>query len=106
MSYQYYTNSTKNCFLSNGNLIIEARKETMASFNYTSARMTTQNKKVFKFGRIDIRAKLRWAKVSGLRFGCSEKISIRWVACCGEIDIMELVGTIRQGYMVLYIGKH
>src|SRR5665647_958549 len=55
---EYYTNNPKNCFLSNGNLIIEARKEAMGGFNYSSTRMNTQNKKTFKFGRIDIRAKL------------------------------------------------
>ncbi len=91
---QYYTNSTKNCFVSNGNLIIEARKETIAPFNYTSARMTTQNKKNIKFGRIDIRAKLPVAK--GLwpaLWMLGENItSVGWPAC-GEIDIMELVGT-------------
>ena len=91
---QYYTNSPKNCFLSNGNLVIEARKETMASFNYTSARMTTQNKKVFKFGRIDIRAKLPVGKgIWPALWMLGENIgSVGWPAC-GEIDIMELVGT-------------
>ena len=55
---EYYTNNPRNVFVSNGNLIIEARKEIIDSFNYTSARMTTQDKKSFKFGRIDIRAKI------------------------------------------------
>ncbi len=91
---QFYTNSTKNCFVSNGNLIIEARKEVVAPFNYTSARMTTQNKKNFKFGRIDIRAKLPVSK--GLwpaLWMLGENItSVGWPSC-GEIDIMELVGT-------------
>ncbi len=39
---EFYTTSTKNTFISNGNLIIEARKEAMGGFNYTSGRMTTQ----------------------------------------------------------------
>ncbi len=55
---EYYTNSQKNTLVSNGNLIIEARKESIGSFNYSSARLTTQNKKSFTFGRVDIRAKL------------------------------------------------
>jgi beta-glucanase (GH16 family) len=91
---QYYTNSTKNCFVSNGNLVIEARKETIAPFNYTSARMTTQHKKNFRFGRIDIRAKLPVGKgIWPALWMLGENItSVGWPAC-GEIDIMELVGT-------------
>ena len=91
---EYYTNSVKNCFVSNGNLIIEARKETMAGFSYTSARMTTQNKKNFKFGRIDIRAKLPVGKgIWPALWMLGENInSVGWPAC-GEIDIMELIGT-------------
>lgn len=91
---QYYTNSTKNCFVSNGNLIIEARKESIAPFNYSSARMTTQHKKNFRFGRIDIRAKLPVGKgIWPALWMLGENISsVGWPAC-GEIDIMELVGT-------------
>ena len=33
---EYYTNNLKNTFISNGNLIIEARKESMNGFNYSS----------------------------------------------------------------------
>lgn len=91
---EYYTNSLKNTFVSNGNLIIEARKEALSGFNYTSGRLTTQNKKQFKFGRIDIRAKLPvgkgiWPALWMLGANIS---SVGWPAC-GEIDIMELIGT-------------
>lgn len=91
---EYYTNSLKNVFLSNGNLIIEARKEAISGFNYSSARLTTQNKKNFKFGRIDIRAKLpvsqgMWPALWMLGANIS---SVSWPAC-GEMDIMELIGT-------------
>ena len=90
---EYYTNSTKNAFVSNGNLIIEARKESVGSFNYSSARLTTANKKFFTYGRIDIRAKLPKTKgiwpalwMLGTNIG-----SVGWPAS-GEIDIMELLG--------------
>ena len=91
---EYYTNSAKNTFISNGNLIIEARRETFDRFNYTSGRMTTQGKKYFTSGRIDIRAKLPvgkgiWPALWMLGNNIS---SVGWPAC-GEIDIMELVGT-------------
>ncbi len=91
---EYYTKSSKNCFLSNGNLIIEARKEAIGGFNYSSTRMTTQNKKTFKFGRIDIRAKLPVSKGMwpALWMLGSNISSVGWPAC-GEMDIMELIGT-------------
>lgn len=90
---EYYTNSNKNIFVSNGNLVIEARKESISGFNYTSARITTQNKKVFTHGRIDIRAKLPVAKgIWPALWMLGNNISaVGWPAC-GEIDIMELVG--------------
>jgi len=90
---EYYTNSLKNSFLSNGNLIIEARKETIGAFNYSSCRMTTQDKKIFRYGRIDIRAKLPvgngiWPALWML----GSNISTAGWPACGEIDIMELIG--------------
>lgn len=90
---EYYTNNPKNTFVSNGNLIIEARKETIGGFNYSSGRMTTQNKKTFTFGRIDIRAKLPVGKGiwPALWMLGSNISSVGWPAC-GEIDIMELIG--------------
>jgi len=91
---EYYTNSPKNTFLSNGNLIIEARKESINGFNYSSGRMTTQNKKTFTFGRIDIRAKLPTGKgIWPALWMLGTNINIVSWPACGEIDIMELIGT-------------
>jgi beta-glucanase (GH16 family) len=91
---QNYTNRPQNVFLSKGNLIIEARKESLGGFNYTSARMTTKGKRFFTFGRIDIRAKLPVSKgMWPALWMLGENIStVNWPAC-GEIDIMELVGS-------------
>jgi beta-glucanase (GH16 family) len=91
---EYYTGSIKNAFLSNGNLIIEARKESVGGFQYTSARLTTQGKKNFTFGRIDIRAKLPVGKGIWPAFWMlgSNISTVGWPAC-GEIDIMELIGS-------------
>jgi beta-glucanase (GH16 family) len=91
---EFYTASPRNIFISNGNLIIEARKETVDRFNYTSGRMTTQEKKYFKFGRIDIRAKLPVGKGiwPALWMLGTNITSVGWPAC-GETDIMELIGT-------------
>jgi hypothetical protein len=90
---QYYTDRVDNSFLSDGNLVIEANKESYMGHQYTSARIVTQNKKLFRYGRIDIRAILPegqgvWPALWMLGTNIS---SVGWPAC-GEIDIMELVG--------------
>jgi len=90
---EYYTNSTKNAFLSSGCLVIEARNEVYAGSNYTSARINTQGLQSFQYGRIDIRAKLpvgsgAWPALWMLGSNYS---SAGWPTC-GETDIMELMG--------------
>jgi beta-glucanase (GH16 family) len=103
---EYYTNSSKNTLVSNGNLIIEARKESMGGFNYTSARLTTQNKKTFTYGRVDMRAKLPKGKGiwPALWMLGSNINSVGWPAS-GEIDIMELLGhEITKSYGTLHYG--
>jgi beta-glucanase (GH16 family) len=91
---EFYTASTANTFLSDGKLIIEARKDNISGYKYSSGRMTTKTKKEFKFGRIDIRAKLPVGKGiwPALWMLGSNINSVGW-PLCGEIDIMELVGT-------------
>ncbi len=89
-----YTNSSKNSFITNGGyLVIEARQETPGGTDYTSARLQTKGKKEFKYGRMDIRAKLPkgkglWPAIWMLGSNIS---TTPWPAC-GEIDIMELLG--------------
>src|SRR5579875_4182 len=103
---EYYTNSPKNVFVSNGNLIIEARKEAIGGFQYSSARITTQNKKAFTYGRIDIRAKLPKGKGiwPALWMLGSNISTVGWPAC-GEIDIMELLGhENNKSYGTLHYG--
>lgn len=88
-----YTSRSQNAFQSKGNLIIEARKESLAGSSYTSARMITKSKKVFTFGRIDVRAKVPtgkgiWPAIWMLGNNIDQ---VNWPAC-GEMDIMELLG--------------
>ena len=90
---EYYTSRPQNVFLSSGNLIIEARKENYSGNYYTSARITTQGKEEFTYGRIDIRAKLpvatgMWPALWMLGSNIS---AVGWPEC-GETDIMELIG--------------
>lgn len=90
---QYYTDRESNAMVENGVLTITARKESFSGMAYTSARITTQNKFDFKYGRIEARIKLPYGQgiwpafwMLGANFN-----SIGWPAC-GEIDIMEMVG--------------
>ena len=90
---QYYTNRPENVRVEAGKLVIEARKESLNGFQYTSTRMKTQDKQVVRLGRIDIRAKLPkgqgiWPALWMLGNNIPQ---VGWPAC-GEIDIMELVG--------------
>jgi len=90
---QYYTPRDKNIFIENGFLVIEARKEKYHSAKYTSARINTIDKKVFKYGRIEVRAKLpkgkgTWPAIWML----GENRETAGYPACGEIDIMEFVG--------------
>jgi beta-glucanase (GH16 family) len=98
---QYYTSDSTNARIENGNLVIEARKESRGGKNYTSARLLTQGKASWTYGRIEIRAKLpkgigSWPAIWMLGDNFS---TIGWPAC-GEIDIMEHVG--KEQDMVLW----
>lgn len=88
---QFY--KKENTTLADGNLIITAKKEDAGTRNYTSSRLNTQYKKSFKFGRVDIRAKL--PKGQGFWPGfwmLGENIDdVAWPKT-GAIHIMEMVG--------------
>ncbi len=91
---QYYTESRlENARVEEGNLIIEARKESWEDFDYTSARLVTRGKESWTYGRFEVRARLptgtgTWPAIWMLGTNISE---VGWPAC-GEIDIMENVG--------------
>jgi beta-glucanase (GH16 family) len=88
-----YTSGVKNSFLSNGYLILEARKEKSGGNNYTSARIISKDKKTFTCGRIDIRARLPKGKgIWPALWMLGNNISQTPWPACGEIDIMELLG--------------
>lgn len=94
---EYYTNNTTNVSVQNGCLQITALNSpnyNNSGFNYTSARITTQNKYSFTYGRVDIRAKIpgdpgTWPALWLLGNNIS---TVNWPAC-GEIDMME-AGTV------------
>lgn len=90
---QTYTNRIQNLQLENGFLKITARKESLQGKSYTSARINTQDKFSFQYGRIVVRAKLpkiagTWPAVWMLGDNYS---NVGWPRC-GEIDFIEQNG--------------
>lgn len=88
---QYY--QEENATVDDGRLTIEAREEIIQGSNYTSARLTTQGKQEFQYGRIDIRARAPYGQGlwPALWMLGSDYSTAGW-PFCGEIDIMEMVG--------------
>lgn len=89
---EYYT-AGDNATVTNGNLIIEARKESKNGKNYTSTRLQSLGKQSFKFGRIDIRAKM--PKGQGIwpaLWMLGDNFPTAGWPACGEMDILELLG--------------
>ena len=92
---QFYTD--KNHSFVDGNLVIEAKKESISGSEYSSTRIHTDNKFEIKYGRIDIRANMPSATGSWVAFWLMNKdYSIndpadKWPSG-GEIDIMEYLG--------------
>lgn len=108
---QYYTKGRiQNAVVENGMLVIEAIRERFKNpqydsaektewrksrefAEYTSASLTTQKRASWKYGRIEVRAKLpagrgMWPAIWMLGANIDR---VGWPAC-GEIDIMEYVG--------------
>lgn len=85
---QTYTQN--NHFFKDGNLVIQVKKE---GNTYTSTRITTQNKKMFQYGKIEARIKIPTGKGIWPAFWMlgSNISKVNWPKC-GEIDILEYVG--------------
>ena len=88
---QYYLEDNIN--VSNGTLKIHVKKEDKSGFQYTSGRLKTQYGYSFKYGRVDVRAKLpsnqgTWPAIWMLG---NTHSSVGWPRC-GEVDIMEQTG--------------
>ena len=90
---QFYTARPENARVENGALVIEARKEQYSSSEYTSARLKTEGRATFRFGRLEARIRIPrgqglwpafWALGEDLR-------TVGWPRC-GEIDVMENIG--------------
>lgn len=108
---QRYTNSTQNTYLKDGNLVIQPIKtvdEITGEVTYTSGRINTRNKVDFKYGKVEVRAKL--PKGQGIwpaiwMMPTDEDLYGGWPKC-GEIDIMELLGNDpSKVYQTLHYAK-
>jgi beta-glucanase (GH16 family) len=94
---QYYTTSTNNSRIENGNLVIELREDSANSYpgnDYTSARLKSLGLQAWTYGRIEARIRLPYGAASGLwpafwMLG-TDFPEIGWPHC-GEIDIMEYI---------------
>ncbi|MFA0963829.1 family 16 glycosylhydrolase [Roseivirga sp. BDSF3-8] len=84
---------SENVSVANGHLVIEAREERTGAKAYTSGRIKTEGKQSFKYGRIDIRAKMPRGKGMwpALWMLGANHSTAGWPAS-GEIDIMEMIG--------------
>jgi len=90
---QYYTDRADNVTVADGVLKIIAKKESHEGSEYTAARLKTEGKFDFTYGRVDVKAKLpsgggTWPAIWMLGSNFS---TVGWPAC-GEIDIMEHKG--------------
>jgi beta-glucanase (GH16 family) len=92
---EYYTDRPENSYITNGCLVIEARKESFHGSNYTSARLKTLGLHSWKYGRVEARINLPagqgvWPAFWMLGENLPE---VGWPAC-GELDIMEHVSSL------------
>ncbi|MBF2708592.1 glycoside hydrolase family 16 protein [Flavobacterium soyangense] len=105
---QYYTNRPENISVSNGTLKINTIKESYLGSNYTSARIITKGKFSFKYGTVEIKAKMpigggTWPALWMLG---SNIDTAPWPAC-GEIDMMEHLGNqLNKIYGTLHYPGH
>jgi len=90
---QYYTDRPGNIRIEDGALVIEARKEDYEDSKYTSARIKTEHKKFWTYGKIEARIKLPRGKGIWPAFWMlGESFNATNWPGCGEIDIMEMIG--------------
>jgi beta-glucanase (GH16 family) len=90
--FEYDTARHENSYTTNGNLVIEARRENYLGNAFTSARMLTQGRFAFKYGTLEARIKMPntanglWPAFWMLGNNFS---GIAWPGC-GEVDIVEM----------------
>ncbi len=108
---QSYTKSSDNVYVKDGNLVIQpvkAKDAVTGNITYSSGRINTREKADFKYGKIEVRAKL--PKGQGIwpaiwMMPTREDLYGGWPKC-GELDIMELLGNDpAKVYQTLHYSK-
>ena len=96
---QIYTTNEANANIGSdeGNSVLRITALEEGPDNYTSARLTTENKVSVRYGRVDVRARLPqgkglWPAIWMLGDNIDQ---IDWPGC-GEIDIMEVLGNLPE----------
>lgn len=98
---QYYRR--ENATIEDNALVITARREDFGGYRYTSARMKTQDRRTFKYGRIEARMKLpafmgAWPAFWMLGANLPQ---VGWPAS-GEIDVMEHINAEDRSYGTIH----
>jgi beta-glucanase (GH16 family) len=96
---EYYTPRSKNIRVENGNLVIEAIEERFVGpdgvrRDYTSARLKTEAHFSQRYGRFEARIQIPSAQGTWPAFWMlGDDYSVKGWPACGEIDVMESVGS-------------
>lgn len=89
---QFYTEKRlENARVEGGKLVIEARREQWKGSEYTSARLLSRGKYYFRYGTVEVRAKLPKGRGTWPAIWAMSENMKQWPDD-GEIDIMEHVG--------------
>ncbi|EKQ53163.1 MULTISPECIES: glycoside hydrolase family 16 protein [unclassified Clostridium] len=104
---EYYTNRPENARIEDGNLVIEARKESYNGSQYTSARLKSEGLQNFLYGKVEARMKLPEGQGFWPAFWMlgSNMASVKWPDC-GEIDIMEHINDAKNVLGTLHWNAH
>ena len=87
---QYYTDKENNIKIEDGLLKITAKYESFNGKNYTSARINTQDKYEFTYGRVELRAKLpNWEGMWPAFWLLGANYDVIDWPYCGELDVLE-----------------
>jgi beta-glucanase (GH16 family) len=108
---QYYTdrttgaNSTRNSWVENGCLVIQALRENYEGRVFTSARITSADMQSFQYGKLEARIKLPTGQGMWPAFWMMPDNYQLWGwPICGEIDIMESINAATDTFGALHYG--
>lgn len=105
---QYYTDNENNVRVADGKLIIEVHQEEGEAYEYSSSKVVSTGKGDWKYGYIEVRAKLPYGKGTWPAIWMLPTLdrNLDW-PMDGEIDIMEHVGyNLGTVYGTIHTGKY